>query len=71
MAGAGVPLATGVGGSNQFGNDYMYDAHPNEMCVVGGAAWSLSLRAGPWARYFNNARSPSNNNYGFSSACFL
>lgn len=25
MAGAGVPLVGGVGGSNQFGNNYMYD----------------------------------------------
>jgi hypothetical protein len=37
------------------------------LCVMGGANWNNSLIAGPWARNLNNARSTSNNNYGFSS----
>jgi len=37
------------------------------LCVMSGANWNNSLIAGPWARNFNNARSTSNNNYGFSS----
>jgi hypothetical protein len=71
MTGAGVPLATGVGGSNQFGNDYMYDARPNELCVFAGGGWSDSSLAGVWARAFSGARSTSNSGYGFSSACYL
>ena len=70
MTGAGVPLASGVGGSNQFGNDYMYDARPNELCVIAGGYWSDSL-AGIWARYFYGARSTSLYHCGFSSACYL
>jgi hypothetical protein len=71
MAGAGVPLLSGVGGSNQFGDDYMYDARPNELCVMGGASWGDSSAAGPWARAFNVVRSTSSDSCGFSSACFL
>jgi hypothetical protein len=71
MAGAGIPLVTGVGGSNKFGNDYMYDARPNELCVMGGAAWPDSLIAGPWARNLATVRSTSAYHFGFSSACFL
>ena len=71
MAGAGIPLAAGVGGSNQFGNDYMYDARPNELCVLGGAIWTGSPLAGPWARDLNGVRSTSYDTSGFSSACFL
>jgi hypothetical protein len=71
MTGAGVPLATGVGGSNQFGNDYMYDARPNELCVSAGGSWDASSISGVWARNFGSARSTSSSGYGFSSACYL
>ena len=71
MTGAGVPLASGVGGSNQFGNDYMYDARPNELCVDAGGFCNGSSVAGVWARFFSTDRSTSGNSYGFSSACYL
>lgn len=71
MAGAGIPLVGGVGGSNQFGNDYFYDARPNDMCVIAGAAWSDSAVAGLWARSFSNSRASSSVSYGLSSACYL
>lgn len=71
MAGAGVPLLAGVGGSNQFGSDFMFDARPNELCVLSGATWTGSSVAGPWARHFDVVRSSSGVYYGFSSACFL
>lgn len=70
-AGAGIPLLAGTGGSNQFGNDYFYDARTNEMCVRSGAAWNSPSSAGPWARYLVSSRSDSYYNYGFSSACYL
>ena len=71
MAGAGIPLVGGVGGSNRFGNDYFYDARPNELCGVASAGWGGSLLAGPWARTFSYSRGLSSVDYGFSSACFL
>lgn len=71
MAGAGVPLLAGVGGSNQFGNDFLYDARPNELCVMACAYWNSSSGAGPWARGFTYDRSDSASYYGLSSACYL
>lgn len=71
MAAAGVPLVAGTGGSNQFGTDYMYDARPNELCVMAGASWYDSTNAGAWARNFSLVRSTSPLNSGFSSACYL
>lgn len=71
MAGAGVPLLTGVGGSNQFGNDYMYDARPNTMCPRVGGNWNNSSDAGAWALNFVNSRVDAGDNCGLRAACFL
>ena len=71
MAGAGVPLLTGVGGSNQFGNDYMYDARPNTMCPLVGGSWSHSSAAGVWALNCNAYRDNADGYYGLRAACFL
>ena len=71
MAGAGVPLLAGVGGSNQFGNDYMYDGRPAELCPVSGGGWSGSSIAGVWALHCSNARGASSDDFGFRSALYL
>lgn len=71
MAGAGVPLVGGVGGSNQFGNDYMYDARPNELCRIAGGAWGDSSTAGVWALACYSTRGYSGADYGFRSALYL
>ena len=71
ITGAGVPLLSGVGGSNQFGNDFMYDARPNELCVIGGSSWADGFVAGNWARYLIFNRSYFDIYYGFSSAAYL
>jgi len=71
MAGAGVPLVGGVGGSNQFGNDYMYDARPNEMCPDSGASWNSSSLAGVWALVCSSVRGASGDSCGFRSALYL
>ena len=71
MAGAGIPLVGGVGGSNQFGNDYMYDARPNEMCPMAGASWGDSSLAGVWALACYLVRGTSHVDYGFRSALYL
>ena len=71
MAGAGVPLVGGVGSSNQFGSDYMYDARPNEMCPMAGGDWSFSSNAGVWALACNGVRGSANELYGCRSALYL
>ena len=71
MTGAGVPLATGVGGSNLYGSDYMYDARPNELCVISGAYWAGGGTAGVWALNLNNVRGSSDAYVGFRSASYL
>ncbi len=71
MAGAGVPLLAGVGGSNQFGNDYFYDARPNEMCPMASASWADSSIAGVWALAFVSVRADSGEFYGCRSALYL
>ena len=71
MAGAGVPLVGGVGGSNQFGNDYMLDYRPNEMCPVVGGNWSSSSGAGVWALDCGPVRADASAYYGLRAACYL
>jgi hypothetical protein len=71
MAGAGVPLVGGVGGSNQFGNDYMYDARPNEMCPMAGGNWGNSSYAGVWSLHCNNVRGSPSEDCGCRSALYL
>ena len=70
-AGAGIPLLAGVGGSNQFGNDYMLDYRPNELCVVSGGGWGSGANAGVWALALDSARGASGNSVGFRSASYL
>jgi hypothetical protein len=71
FAGLGIPLSGGVGGSNQFGNDYLYDARPNELCVMSGGGWDSGGVAGVWALGLGNARGASDVNLGFRAASYL
>ena len=71
MAGAGVPLVAGVGGSNQFGSDFMYDARPNEMCPGAGGGWLDSSLAGVWALTCNNGRGVTGDGCGLRAALYL
>ena len=70
-AGAGIPLATGTGGSNQFGNDYFYDARPNELCVISGGGWDSGGSAGVWTLNLYNVRGTSSTSFGFRAASYL
>lgn len=70
-AGAGIPLVGGTGGSNQFGNDYMYDNRLNELCVSSGGSWNSGAISGVWALALNFVRSASDTNFGFRSASYL
>lgn len=69
MTGAGVPLV--AGGSNQFGNDLLYDYSTADMCPISGGYWLNSSVAGVWALYWAYSRSSSAADFGFRSALYL
>jgi hypothetical protein len=69
--GAGIPLAAGVGGTNAFGNDGLWDYRPNEMCPIVGADWSNGASAGVWALNLANVRSSSGYGVGGRAALYL
>lgn len=69
--GSGIPLLTGIGGTNQMGNDVLYDYRPNEMCALAGGSWSIGAFAGVWALGLGNARASTSDYVGFRSALYL
>jgi hypothetical protein len=71
FAGLGIPLSGGVGGSNQFGNDYLYDARPNELCVFSGGNWNGGGNAGVWALNLSVGRGGAGDVIGFRAASYL
>jgi hypothetical protein len=71
LAGLGIPIVGGTGGSNQFGSDYLYDNRPNELCPVSGGHWSNAGNAGVWALLLNDARGTSAGHIGFRAASYL
>lgn len=71
VTGLGIPLAGGVGGTNAFGNDGLYDARTNEMAPFSGGYWSYSSEAGVWALLLYGSRSTSYYYVGFRSALYL
>lgn len=71
FAGLGIPLAAGVGGSNQFGNDYLYDDRPNELCAISGGDWGTGGVAGVWALSLGFDRGDSTVSIGFRAASYL
>ncbi|MHB8388035.1 MAG: hypothetical protein ACYDBH_00475 [Acidobacteriaceae bacterium] len=70
-AGAGAPLAGGVGGTNAFGNDGLWDYRPAELCVISGGSWVDGSSAGAWALDLSNVRGYSGDNVGFRAASYL
>ena len=71
MAGAGIPLLNGTGGTNLFGNDRFYDNNPQHMCTIACGVWDNSVNAGPWARLCNTSRAYSHNSVGVRAALYL
>lgn len=70
-AGAGIPLAGGLGGTNAFGNDVLADYRPNLLCPISGGRWSDTASAGVWALALNSARTYSYYGVGGRSALYL
>lgn len=70
-AGAGIPLVGGVGGTNAFGNDYMLDYRPGDMCPFAGGHWYDGAGAGVWALHLGSVRGASGNYVGFRAALYL
>lgn len=73
-AGMGIPLVGGVGGTNAFGNDGLWDYAPigyNELCPISGGAWGNSSSAGVWALYLGYVRAGSDSSVGFRAALYL
>lgn len=69
MTAAGVPLV--AGGSNQFGNDILYDYSTADMCPRSGGRWLDSSDAGVWTLSWTTSRSTSSDAVGFRSALYL
>lgn len=69
MTAAGVPLV--AGGSNQFGNDFVYDYSIADMCPSSGGNWSFAYRAGVWALRWSGSRDSSEIGVGFRLALYL
>src|SRR5690606_17753495 len=68
---AGIPLIDGVGGTNLFGNDRLYDNNPAHLCAIAGASWGSGVDAGVWALSCNTTRPSSGNYVGFRAALYL
>ena len=69
--GAGIPLSAGVGGTNQFGADGLWDYRPNELCVISGGNWHYGSDAGVWTLHLYSVRGNSSNSVGFRAASYL
>ena len=70
-AGLGLPQATGIGGTNSFGNDGLWDYKPNEMAPLSGGGWYDSSDVGVWSLNLGFVRTSSYHGFGFRSALYL
>lgn len=70
-SGAGIPLAAGIGGTNSFGQDFLLDYKPNEMCPCVAGYWGDGSDAGVWALNLANVRGSSSYAVGLRAALYL
>jgi len=71
VAGAGVPLAAALGGTNVMGNDALWDYKLDQMCPLAGGHWGDATAAGVWALSLANVRGNLGHHVGFRSALYL
>ena len=69
MTASGVPLV--AGGTNQFGNDGIYDYSAADALPTCGGYWASSAASGIWALGNSFSRSTSSFTIGFRSAYYL
>ena len=69
--GAGIPLTTGVVGTNMFGNDGLWDYRLDTMCPLLDGNWANGASAGVWTLYLYAVRTSSTDYVGFRSALYL
>ena len=55
----GIPLATGIGGTVEFGNDGLYRTLVDQLAVIVGANWYNAAIAGVFAMVLDDVRSDS------------
>lgn len=70
-AGAGIPLLTGTGGTNMFGNDGLYDYRPDTLCPIVGGGWYHGANAGVWLLALSPVRGDSTTDLGFRACLYL
>lgn len=73
VAGAGIPLTGGTGGTNAFGLDGSYQpaAWPNGLCPLSGGDQGGGSSSGVWAFNLTGLRGASYGTAGFRSASYL
>ena len=66
----GIPLAAGIGGTVEFGNDGLYRALVDQLSVIVGGNWVDAALSGVFAMHLVHARSTSSGGLG-GRASFL
>ena len=66
----GIPLAAGIGGTVEFGNDGLYRALVDQLSVLVGGHWGDAAVSGVFAMYLIYVRSTSSDGVG-GRASFL
>lgn len=69
--GLGAPLVGGVGGTNAFGNDGLWDYRPGDLCSISGGDWGSGSSMGVWALYLSSVRGYASVGVGFRVALYL
>lgn len=69
--GAGIPLSAGIGGTNLFGNDGLWNPLTASLCPIAGGDWGNGARAGVFALRCTNSRADSGGYVGFRAALYL
>lgn len=69
-AGLGIPSAGQDAGTNLFGNDYLYDSRPNQMCPLVALHWNGGSHAGVWALNCNLTRGSPRPSVGLRVALY-
>ena len=71
VAGAGIPLTAGTGGTNLFGQDGFWNHKPNTVCPISGGNGAIGSFTGVWTIYLSHSRANSGNDVGFRAALYL